>query len=645
MKTYFLFLYTILISSLAFPLDGAPDSPKRWQTYNGYQAEGYGRHIVLISGDEEYRSEEALSQLGKILALRQGFKCTVLYAQDPEKPGIINPQILTNIPGLKALRTADCMIIATRFRDLPDDQMKEIDAYLKSGRPVIGLRTANHGFKPSQDSRWKHYGWKYNDPKNPGWNEGFGGAILGSWFFSHHGLHGSESTRGVIENGSAQHQILRGIKPGEVWGATDVYGVKEPIPGEDVQILLRGQVLDGMNIDSNPVGPEVANKKGLKNRNQPMQALAWTKSYQIPGGRKGRAFCTTLGASLDLQAEGTRKLLVNAVYWCLDEKAQNPDVQLVGAFKPSPFKTHPIKYWQERQLKVSDFDLLSPLYTQSSSKPASEYDSSLGGREGFGYEFAAHPVNRDRIYNFYRRQAAHFLPKRYQGDLPTLLPRYPDLDGAENGHWGKYGKNGYRDRRWQIMEHGDVFSGILRINNETFTRAVAVRLDDNLNCAFDTLSKKYTHVWKGDFIEFNPSRWGIGGGIRPGGDIVAKDIESGIPDGARYIGHVRRGKQVAFQFEKNGKTFFSIPVVKNGSLSVESNLASLPEPSARYADKSITLSGRLGKNIPNAPFAIDRIPVPLHNEFGSVMLIGGHDFFSNGDAAVCTMAGDVWRVS
>src|ERR1700680_140622 len=84
---------------------------------DGSEGPGKGKHIVLISGDEEYRSEEALPQLGKILAKHHGFKCTVLFAIDP-KTGEINPNI-SNIPGLENLQSADLMIISTRFRDLP----------------------------------------------------------------------------------------------------------------------------------------------------------------------------------------------------------------------------------------------------------------------------------------------------------------------------------------------------------------------------------------------------------------------------------------------------------------------------------------------------------------------------------------------
>ena len=116
-----------------------------WVVYDGYDGPGKGKHIVLISGDEEYRSEEALPQLGKILAKRHGFKCTVLFAVDPAT-GTIDPKNLSNIPGLEALKTADLMIIFTRFRNLPDEQMRHIVEYVEAGKPIIGIRTATHAF-------------------------------------------------------------------------------------------------------------------------------------------------------------------------------------------------------------------------------------------------------------------------------------------------------------------------------------------------------------------------------------------------------------------------------------------------------------------------------------------------------------------
>src|SRR2546427_5368110 len=94
----------------------------------GTSGPGKGKHIVLISGDEEYRSEQALPQLARILSERHGFDCTVLFAIDPES-GTVNPARLDNIPGLDTLEPANLIILFTRFRDLPDSQMKHIVDY------------------------------------------------------------------------------------------------------------------------------------------------------------------------------------------------------------------------------------------------------------------------------------------------------------------------------------------------------------------------------------------------------------------------------------------------------------------------------------------------------------------------------------
>ncbi len=112
-------LILMTLVGLSARLDAADE---RWLVFEGGDGPGKGKHVVLVSGDEEYRSEEALPQLAKILSKHHGFKCTVTFAIDP-KTGEIDPNQSSNIPGLEALQTADLMIIATRFRDLPDDQM------------------------------------------------------------------------------------------------------------------------------------------------------------------------------------------------------------------------------------------------------------------------------------------------------------------------------------------------------------------------------------------------------------------------------------------------------------------------------------------------------------------------------------------
>ena len=138
-KTFFL----IALISLRQVVHAQTD---QWVRYEGLQGVGKGSHIVLISGDEEYRSEEALPMLAQILSQRYGFTCTVLFAIDP-KTGMIDATNQTNIPGLHHLATADLMVLFTRLRGLPDEQMKYIDDYVRAGKPILGLRTATHAFK------------------------------------------------------------------------------------------------------------------------------------------------------------------------------------------------------------------------------------------------------------------------------------------------------------------------------------------------------------------------------------------------------------------------------------------------------------------------------------------------------------------
>jgi type 1 glutamine amidotransferase len=321
----------VLTLPLFFASAAVAQATEQWLVFEGGEGPGKGKHVVLVSGDEEYRSEEALPQLAKVLATHHGFTCTVLFAIDP-KTGELSPNEQKNIPGLQALRKADLMVIATRFRNLPDAQMKEIDDYLKAGKPVIGLRTATHAFKLSNETTYAHYSNGYAGDRKE-WSDGFGRVVLGEKWISHHGDHGSESTRGLLAPGAKDHPILRGINDGDIWGPSDVYGVRLPLPG-DSQALVMGQVLEGMN----PGSPLVTGEDAKKN--DPMMPVAWTKTYAIDGGPKGRVFTTTMGAATDLLSTGLRRLIVNACYWAVGLESQIPpaaNVDLVGAFEPTPF--------------------------------------------------------------------------------------------------------------------------------------------------------------------------------------------------------------------------------------------------------------------------------------------------------------------
>lgn len=313
--THLIGIVTAMLSLSVFARDGA--------VYPGQPGPGQGKHIVLLAGDEEYRSEEAMPQLAKILAERHGFTCTVLFTLNPTN-GTIDPLTQTNLPGLEILDRADMLIVNLRFRELPDEQMRHFVNYVNSGKPIMGLRTATHSFAygKNKQSPYVKYDWQ-----SPSWPGGFGQQVLGETWVNHHGNHGKESTRGVINPKCQDHPILKGVT--DIWGPTDVYTVSH-LP-QDATVLVYGQVLVGMN----PTDPALEGPK-----NQPMMPLVWVRDYTGEKGKTAKVITTTMGAAVDLQSEGLRRVLVNACYWALglaDRIPAKNNVDCVGEYKPSYF--------------------------------------------------------------------------------------------------------------------------------------------------------------------------------------------------------------------------------------------------------------------------------------------------------------------
>lgn len=334
-----LFRLYATLAVLIFPAFAVAADPP--VVLEGKDGPGKGKHIVLISGDQEYRSEEAIAQLAKILSNRQGFKCTVLFTL--AKDGTINPigekvngADIHDIPGLEALKSADLMVIAARFLNLPDDQMQHIADYLAAGKPVVGLRTSTHAFNIPKDRKFAKFSYNAGDAD---YRQGFGKQVLGETWVNHHGTHGKEGTRGKITEAGAKSPILKGIKDGEIFGTTDVYTVNLPLSGDSMPLVL-GEVTATLKPDS----AAVTGKK-----NDPMMPVTWTRTYKGEGGKTGRAFTTTMGASQDLAFEATRRMIVNGCLWAAGLEDKIPDttnVDLVGDFKPTPFRFKKNEEWK-----------------------------------------------------------------------------------------------------------------------------------------------------------------------------------------------------------------------------------------------------------------------------------------------------------
>jgi len=297
---------------------GATAAAEEWVEYEGGHGAGAGKQIVLVSGDEEYRSEEALPMLGKILAVRHGFRCTVLFPINPDD-GTIDPKNQTNIPGFERVADADLVIMLLRFRELPDDEMKHFVDHLNAGKPILGLRTSTHAFQYSrnQESPYAKYDWRSRE-----WPGGFGQQVLGETWVSHHGQHGKESARGLINGLHQDHPTLRGVN--DIWGPTDVYGVKH-LPA-DAKILVFGQVLKGMQ----PTDPP--------NYEKSIMPMIWQRDYKTESGNTANILCSTIGSGPDFESEDLRRLMVNFCYWSLGlEIPEEANVDYVGEYNPSHF--------------------------------------------------------------------------------------------------------------------------------------------------------------------------------------------------------------------------------------------------------------------------------------------------------------------
>jgi len=311
--------WALVAVGLSCLLGGRVTAEEAGVVLEGEEGPGKGKHLVFVIGDDEYRSEDLMPQLAKIAAVHHGFKCTLLFAVNKET-GEIDPSALDNIPGLQALESADMMVLFTRFRELPDEQMKYIVDFTNSGKPMMGLRTSTHAFnyRKLKDSPYAKYSFRSSDPKG-----GWGRAVLGETWINHYGRHKSESTRGVPAKGMEDSPILKGCE--DIWGPSDVYGITT-LSG-DSKPLVMGQVLVGMD------------PKDEVNTDKAPVPVAWTKTYTGDKGKTARVFCTTMGHGSDLNSEGFRRLLINAIYWGLGMEGEIParsNVAFVGQYDPNP---------------------------------------------------------------------------------------------------------------------------------------------------------------------------------------------------------------------------------------------------------------------------------------------------------------------
>ena len=313
-----------------------------WIHLEGKRGAGEGKHILFVTGEEFYRSEEGMPMLAQILSERHGFDCTVLFAIDPESSAI-NPNQTAHIPGLEHLATADLLILFTRFRELPDEDMVHIENHINEGKPVMAFRNATHPFKYSTESASRFATWDFRSKE---WAGGFGQQILGDTWVSHHGKFLKEATIAHANPDQKDHPVLNGVNE-EIFARTDVNGVNKLT--ENDTVLYFGKVLPGLDRSEGPV---------TDGRNAAPMPWAWFHPYTSPSGTEGRSFCVTAGSAEDWLEEGLRRLVVNAVYSLTGLETNIPeksDVSFVGKYEPSATGSLNDDQWAEKNLCPESF--------------------------------------------------------------------------------------------------------------------------------------------------------------------------------------------------------------------------------------------------------------------------------------------------
>jgi len=307
--------------------------------FTGGEGPGKGKHVVLLAGDEEYRSEEAMPLLARVLAEKHGFDTTVLFSANPD--GVINPDASASLEGAEALDSANALVMSLRFRSWKDEAMEKFKTAVERGIPLIALRTSTHIFNFPGNSKWADWSWSHA-------SGGFGEKVFGETWVSHWGHHGVEATRGKIEVGQEKNPLLNGVA--DVFGNSDVY---EAAPPADVTVLLRGIVLQGMNANDPPADKSKKTAAGTEQKiNEPAMPVAWSREVKNAAGTTNKVLTTTMGAATDLACEDLRRLVINGVYWGLNmDVPAKADVVSSIPFQPTKFGFKGYK----AGLKAADF--------------------------------------------------------------------------------------------------------------------------------------------------------------------------------------------------------------------------------------------------------------------------------------------------
>lgn len=224
-------------------------------------------HIVIAMAEREYKTNQSLPQWA-LSDLGKDYRVTLIHGSDQQRH---------TLPSIdRVLVDADLLLISVRRRALPAEQFAAVRQFIEAGKPVMGIRTANHAFSlrgadtPDGCQVW----------------EDFDAQVIGGSYSGHHGNGLKTTVTAAKQSGS--HPILGGIDPAQLVGNGSLYKVS-PLR-ENATPLLIGQI-----------------------EGAAAEPIAWTNQTKFGG----KAFYTSLGHVDDFSQPAVRRLLNNAVAWLL----------------------------------------------------------------------------------------------------------------------------------------------------------------------------------------------------------------------------------------------------------------------------------------------------------------------------------------
>ncbi len=225
--------------------------------------------VAILMAEDEYETDRTLPRFAAEY-LGRDFRVQLIFADDNKA---------TDIPGLEALRTADIAILSVRRRILPKAQLDIIREFVRSGKPLIGIRTASHAFC-LRDQQGLDGG--------EAWPE-FDAQVWGGSYSGHYGEDSKPSIQ-IVASGR-DHAILKDIAPQPFLAGGSLYKTSPVAPS--AQLLFEGHVAG-----------------------QVAEPVAWT--FQRADG--GKSFYTSLGHKLDFENPAFIRLLFNAIFWGLGKE-------------------------------------------------------------------------------------------------------------------------------------------------------------------------------------------------------------------------------------------------------------------------------------------------------------------------------------